>query len=170
MIETIDAEELVRAKIDLDEIEEGSPAEELWWFLEDGDLVGLQVPLIPDLDTRILRGIEAEPNSFYMGSWHGWQDDQMILCNSRQPKLEDCGTTHCRAGWASVIAARAGYDLEGISRENRPNYAVTTSIVGSLLYLAAGKEIPSFHAETDEALEDIRQGAKQEQERGVVTC
>lgn len=170
MIETIDAAELVRAKIDPAEIMKGSPIEELLIDLAGGFLAGLKIPIIPDLDTRILRGIEAEPNSFYMGYWHWWQNEENIPENAPQPKLEDCGTTHCRAGWASVVAARAGYDLEGISKKNRPNKAVTTSIVGSLLYLAAGKEIPSFYAETDEALEDIRQGAKQEQGLGVVSC
>ena len=90
------------------------------------------VPVIPDIDARILALVEANPSALDMGSWHS------------------CETTHCRAGWAVHLAGEAGYALE---KQYGPERA------GRMIYLASTGRVPHFYATNERALEDIRECA-----------
>jgi hypothetical protein len=91
---------------------------------------------LPDLDKQMLAVIEAEPESLDMSSWHS----------------TSCGTTHCRAGWATVLVGPAAQALEAVWG---------TAAVGALIYAASYPElpIPSFYTDNETALADIRQRA-----------
>lgn len=102
-------------------------------------LASLDVPIVPNIDAEILKKIEADPKSFWMGDWH-FHDDRPDA---------PCGTAHCRAGWAIVLAGQAGWELED---------AFGSAVAGNLIYVASrpGEEVPDFYAETSEAIDDIR--------------
>jgi Pentapeptide repeats (8 copies) len=91
------------------------------------------VPVIPDLDARILACVEAGALRLEMSVWHGeggW-----------------CGTTHCRAGASIHIAGEAGWALEqkyGVERAAR------------MIYRASTGRVPHFFASNERALADIR--------------
>lgn len=96
------------------------------------------VPIVENLDSKILAAIEAPGNELNMGSWH------------------TCETTHCRAGWAITLAGAGGAALE---------FALGSAAAGALIYAASkpGKKIPNFYADNATALEDIRRSAVEEQ-------
>ncbi len=86
------------------------------------------VPTVADLDAKILSCIE-NGGGLEMDRWH------------------TCDTTHCRAGWAVVLAGYAGRILE----ERVGSYAA-----GALIYEASTGNVPDFFAENEDALEDIK--------------
>ncbi len=90
------------------------------------------VPVIPDIDRRILSAIEGGAGTLDMSSWH------------------TCETTHCRAGWAVALAGEAGRALE---EQHGPHMA------GWMLYTAATGRVPHFFATNEAALADIREQA-----------
>jgi uncharacterized protein YjbI with pentapeptide repeats len=102
--------------------------------LSDADLSGAeglpQAPVIPNIDARILRAIESG-GSLDMSHWH------------------ICETTHCRAGWACVLAGYAGGILEA---------KTSPYLAGKLIYEASrpGVAAPNFFASNEAAFEDIR--------------
>ena len=100
--------------------------------LSGADLGRVDVPLIPDIDAQILARIEAG-GKLEMGDWH------------------TCDTTHCRAGWAVVVAGEKGAALES---------RVGTNAAAALLYVKAGRKIPDFYTSNDAAMASIRDGAK----------
>ena len=87
-----------------------------------------EVPVIVDLDKRILAAIEAG-GALDMSSWHS------------------CATTHCRAGWAITLAGEKGAELE---RKHGPRRA------GMLIYGCSTGRVPHFFASNEAAMEDIR--------------
>jgi len=99
------------------------------------------VPVIPDIDVRILAAVE-NGGSLEMGSWH------------------TCETTHCRAGWAIHLAGEAGYALE---RQYNAEQA------GRMIYLASTGRVPHFYATNERALEDIRECAAAQSSAGEVS-
>lgn len=112
-----------------------------WWL---GDLEAFRntkVPVIPDLDAQILDQIERKPRSFDMGVFHGeiYDKDSNV-----------CGTTHCRAGWAEVIAFPRSWRDEGFSVE----------LIGAMVYLVSTGKIPDFFTGDKEALRSIRRAAR----------
>jgi hypothetical protein len=92
------------------------------------------VPVVENLDAKILAVIEGGSGVLDMGSWHG-------------PKNEWCGTTHCRAGWAIHEAGPKGKALQDKYGPAR---------AGSMIYRASTGRVPHFYASTERALEDIR--------------
>jgi hypothetical protein len=97
-----------------------------------------EVPVVEQLDAKILAVIEAKPESFEMGQWHS-----------------ACGTSHCRAGWAITLAGEQGKKLE---EEHGPHLA------GRMIYLASTGRSPHFFATNERALEDIRACAAEQPE------
>ena len=97
-----------------------------------------EVPVIPDLDRKILAAIE-NGGSLEMGAWH------------------TCETTHCRAGWAVVLAGTAGKELEG---KYGPHHA------GRLIYGCGTGRVPHFFATNEKALADIRKCAAESDSAG----
>lgn len=109
------------------------------------------VPIVKELDAKILAAITDENGElrtakdedgeavcvFNMGGWH-----------------ENCGTTHCRAGWAITLAGPEGMMMEKI---------LGSAAAGTLIYAASrpGKPIPDFYASNDDALASIRADAEE---------
>ena len=106
--------------------------------LRDANLrgaVGLPyVPIVQNIDQRILAAVEADSKALDMSQWH------------------TCETTHCRAGWAIHLAGDGGRVLESI---------YGSEVAGTLIYLAArpGKKHPDFFASNEDALASIRADA-----------
>ena len=91
------------------------------------------VPVVEDLDRKILDEVEAKPEALDMSSWH-----------------HSCGTTHCRGGWAIVKAGEAGAALE---REHGEHESAR------MIYLASTGRVPHFFATNERALQDLRRWA-----------
>jgi uncharacterized protein YjbI with pentapeptide repeats len=90
------------------------------------------VPVVPDLDAKILALIESGQGRLDMSTWH------------------TCETTHCRAGWAIHLAGARGYELEA---------RYDSQDAGRRIYLASTGRVPHFFANTERALEDLREQA-----------
>jgi hypothetical protein len=87
------------------------------------------VPIVENLDRRILEVVDSGTGSLDMSQWHS------------------CATTHCRAGWAITLAGEKGAELE---REHGPHRA------GAMIYRASTGRVPHFFATNERALEDMR--------------
>ena len=109
-------------------------AEHVRWLRGDGGtravLTG-DIPVIPNIDAAILAAIGTPGNALDMREWH------------------TCGTKHCRAGWAIVLAGDAGAKLE---------YAIGPAAAGALIYAASRPDqpVPDFYASDWVALADLR--------------
>jgi hypothetical protein len=90
------------------------------------------VPVIENLDHKILEAVSATGCSLDMSQWH------------------KCETTHCRAGWAITLAGDAGKELED---------RVGPFRAGCMLYRASTGRVPHFFATTQDALDDLRECA-----------
>ena len=89
------------------------------------------VPIVPDLDKRMLEVVDGL--RLDMGRWH-------------------CGSTHCRAGWAVVLAGEEGIALE---------VSLGTESAARLIYEASTRRIaPDFFATQEAAIADIRRCAE----------
>ncbi len=99
------------------------------------------VPVVAMLETSILRAITAGRGLFNMSDWHGH---------------ESCSTTHCRAGWAIVLAGEAGRNLE---------VSLGSNLAGALIYYKSTGYVPNFFANNRTAKADIKMRAAAE-----VTC
>jgi hypothetical protein len=99
--------------------------------LVGANLHGFQIPVLENIDVKILAAVETEGNSLNMREWHS------------------CETTHCRAGWAIHLCGAAGYALEE---------KVGSSAAGALIYALSrpGKPIPSFTSSHTDAMADMR--------------
>jgi hypothetical protein len=93
-----------------------------------------EVPVVVNLDQRILDAITAGAGKLEMSQWHS----------------TSCETTHCRAGWAITLAGEAGKKLE---EEHGPARA------GGMIYRASTGRVPHFYATNDDALKDIQECA-----------
>ncbi len=103
------------------------------------DLTGLNIPTVENIDAKILASIEAG-GKLEMKAWHS------------------CETTHCRAGWACLLAGYAGGLLEG---------KTSSYLAGRLIYEKSrpGIPYPDFFATNNDALEDIRKHAALQTEK-----
>ena len=101
------------------------------------DAKGISAPTIPHIDAVILAAVERDGCELDMSDWH------------------HCETSHCRAGWAVVLAGPAGRMLED---------RIGSGPAGSLIYAASrpGKPIPDFYCGTDDALADLRKCAAED--------
>ena len=92
------------------------------------------VPIVPNIDKAILDVVTIGEGRLDMGEWH------------------TCRTTHCRAGWAVILAGKAGSALEDALG---PEYA------GALIYAASrpNKPIPNFFVTDEQAMRSIRKDA-----------
>lgn len=87
---------------------------------------------LPDLHHRVHVAATAPGHRLNMDSWHV------------------CETTHCRAGWTTVIHP-LGMELEAL---------VGPRLAASAIYVASGAEIPNWFADNQTALADIRRCAE----------
>jgi uncharacterized protein YjbI with pentapeptide repeats len=105
-----------------------------------------EVPVVEQLDAKILAAVESGKGRLEMSGWHG--------NNPRNADGEACGTTHCRAGWAIHLAGKAGYELED---------RFDPAIAGRMIYLASTGRAPHFYERSNEiALADIRRCAAEQ--------
>ena len=92
------------------------------------------VPVIEQLDAKILAAVTSGKGTLDMSTWH------------------KCKTTHCRAGWAITLAGEAGKALEDKYGPQR---------AGTYIYRASTGRVPHFFATTERALEDIKRCAEE---------
>jgi hypothetical protein len=90
------------------------------------------VPYVEHLHQRVAEAVGPEGELLQMSSWH-------------------CGTKHCRAGWAIVLAGEAGAALEA-------KYGPATA--GALIYGRSTGTVPNFYADDEVALADIKRCAQ----------
>ena len=90
----------------------------------------LSVPVVEDLHTKVAAAVGGG-EGLHMAEWH-------------------CGTKHCRAGWAIVLAGE-----EGAALEDRLGPAAA----GALIYHASTGMVPDFYSSDATALADIRRCA-----------
>jgi hypothetical protein len=107
----------------------------------------LNVPVVEDLDAKILARITAAPESFHMSDWHTNREGTPVVAEAG---ASTCGTTHCRAGHAIELAGAAGYALER---------AISPAAAGGLIYILSTGRHPDFYSNTETALADIRRCA-----------
>ncbi|MCX5744528.1 MAG: pentapeptide repeat-containing protein [Proteobacteria bacterium] len=94
------------------------------------------VPVIEQLDAKILAAITVDGGTLEMGTWH------------------TCETTHCRAGWAIHLAGAMGVALE---LEHGAQQA------GAMIYRASTGRVPHLFASNARALEDLQAGAAEQE-------
>ena len=94
-----------------------------------------EVPVVENLDRKILEVIESGKGQLEMGSWH------------------TCETTHCRAGWAIHLAGEAGYALE--------HKLGDAQRAGSAIYRASTGRVPYFFDTNEGAFADIKKRAQE---------
>ena len=105
--------------------------------LTDANLTGLPpIPLVKNIDSKILKAVKVE-GALDMSTWHA------------------CGTTHCRGGWAIMLAGKAGKKLEE---------ATSPELAAILIYQKARPNIPipDFYASNAEAMADLERCAAAE--------
>ena len=101
-------------------------------FLRDADLYR-----VPQLHARILDAIERG-GSLEMQKWH------------------TCETTHCRAGWAVILAGPVGKYMEA---------QMGTAAAGALITVASCpwmEKVPDFYATNEAAMAEIKVCAERE--------
>ena len=93
------------------------------------------IPVVPDIDRRILAEIEAG-GTLEMSAFHGIPENR-------------CGTSHCIAGWAVRLGGEAGSALED---------RFDPAIAGALIYAASrpGEPTPNFYCENRLAMIGLR--------------
>ena len=98
----------------------------------------LDVPKIENVHQKVLEAINHDDNILEMGSWH------------------TCETTHCRAGWVTVLAGKEGKKLEE---------ETSTLFAAMQIYKESSsiKVSPTrFYESNKVAMEDIERCAKEE--------
>jgi hypothetical protein len=90
--------------------------------------------------------VERDLDNFEMGSWHqAWQEELLLnlrVSTTGKKALNECGTVHCIAGFAQVMAGEVGFS----------GYA---QAVG---YCLLGEEAEChFHDSNDEGLEFLKE-------------
>lgn len=88
-----------------------------------------EVPVVENIDARILATIESGDGRLDMSTWH------------------TCKTTHCLAGWAITLGGEKGRALE---KQYGPAPA------GAMIYRASIGRVPHFYATNDRAIEDLK--------------
>ena len=106
--------------------------------LRYADLSGVDsIPKITNIHQTVYAAA-SENGALNMGSWH------------------TCETTHCRAGWVTVLAGEGGKALE---------YTYGTAAAAALIYQASDptlERIPDFYMTNDEAMDDMKRLAEME--------
>jgi len=101
-----------------------------------------EIPVVENLDARILEAVTTGAGVLEMSNWHGVGGV--------------CGTTHCRAGWAIHFAGERGHEMERKHGSQR---------AGAMIYRASTGRVPHFFATNERAMEDIRACAAQSAEK-----
>ena len=100
-------------------------------YLKGANLKGAKMPSgvkVDGLHQKMFDAVQVE-GALDMNSWH------------------TCGTTHCRAGWAIVLAGQEGAELE---KKYGP------SVAGTIIYHNSTGMVPDFYCNNDAAMADIK--------------
>jgi hypothetical protein len=119
-------------------------------YLSDADLSGADLsganlsdaPKIKNIHQKVYAAASAQ-GALDMADWHR------------------CETTHCRAGWITILAGDEGKALED---------RIGTRTAATLIYLASDptmEKFPSFYCGNDEALADMKAMAEAEAARAA---
>jgi hypothetical protein len=100
-------------------------------------LCGADIPTVERLHTKIRDAVNKGAN-LDMGSWHN-----------------ECGTSHCRAGWAITLAGEKGKALE-----ERLGSAAAGALIFARNY--PNQKVPDFYCGNETALADINRCADEE--------
>lgn len=102
------------------------------------------IPVISNIDAAILSAIQGTECYLDLENWHS---------------TNSCETRHCRAGWAIVLAGKAGAELETF---------LGAELAGTLIYAASGSN-PSpdfFCSDEDLVFQDMKDRAARFVKRG----
>jgi hypothetical protein len=106
--------------------------------LSDADLARTpalpEVPIVPNLDARVLAAVGGNGAKLHMEAWHS-----------------SCGTTHCRGGWEVTLAGEAGAALE-----RRVGMPLAAQLIHEV---STGRMAPNYYASDADALADIKRCA-----------
>ena len=103
------------------------------------------IPRIANIHQTVYAAARDE-GALDMGTWHAGNY---------------CGTTHCRAGWVTVLAGPGGKVLEGV---------YGTPAAAALIYQASDptlERIPDFYCDNETALKDMERLASEEAARAA---
>jgi hypothetical protein len=114
--------------------------------LDDND-----VPAVEKLNSKILAAIDAG-GVLEMEFWHGREHYETCVAAAWKP-VRACGTTHCVAGWAVMLAGEAGHALEA---------RVGSEAAGMLIFAKSTGYVPDFSDVDEDALEALRERAAEE--------
>lgn len=99
-----------------------------------GAILPYSAPRVRDLDRKILEALDAG-GILDMWLWHSFGDAHQK-------------NSHCRAGWAVIVAGTRGLDLE---------FKIGTNAAAALIYAASGRPIiPDWYATNEEAMLDMK--------------
>lgn len=112
-----------------------------------------QIPFIPDIDQQVYKAITEFPERFDMSHFHTRISDGVDLSYERPYinevfKKNSCGTAHCLAGWACVIAGRP------IKILRRKDFRV--SALAAAIFLKGTGSVPNFFQGEERALAEMR--------------
>lgn len=132
-------------------------------YLLTGDFRRMQdiwerVPFIPDIDAQVLKRIEADPEHFGMFEFHFKHNEEgrPVRLDAANPEVADCGTTHCIAGWATVIAGKTALELE---------YHYGCDSVAAVIFAKATGSCPLFRNSNEAALKEMRERVEHAKEK-----
>lgn len=98
---------------------------------------------VPNLNRKIVACIERHPEAFDMQNWHGerWPDGDVIPVGFAYASGQSatCGTVHCIAGWAVVLAKPVARAYEWAL-----NCYHAVEDTAKRIYKASNEERPSF--------------------------
>lgn len=108
-----------------------------------------KVPIVRDLDNKLLMTLLTQNNRLEMDQWHSDNADS----TEAEAKQHFCGTTHCRGGWAQHLAGLQGYRLREACHKD-------DGFVSALIYYASTGRVPNFYTTNAQALKSIVKDAK----------
>ena len=109
-------------------------------------------PVVEDLDGKILEQILTKPATFDMSLYHArWEPDGRDSEYLQKVTSPTCGTVHCLAGWAVVLAGAEGLSLhEQLAEED----------AGALIFAKSTGSVPWFFNNTGSAIREVKERVK----------
>lgn len=109
------------------------------------------IPVIPNIDVKILEKIEQNPKLFDMSWW---------------ARNTECGTAYCRAGWACQLAREQAEEPIGIAKLLQD---FGWGFLAAMLYHEStpGVETPDWSDSRADALFDIKKRAALQKEQMI---
>lgn len=108
-----------------------------------------KVPVVKNIERKILRYITAKPERFNMRAWHTASNGRCLsgYFTAEHPRIANCSTAHCLAGWAQYLAGQQGLNLVVEMR--------CDSSAGAAIFAKSCGWVPDFLAGDEEALAEL---------------